>query len=237
MRAAIVLLAAVALAHGADVRIHVFGLFHPKRVEVVHTNSAAGEFLLRIPGRFERHYRGRVTIERDGEEVIPVVTMGVETAVAAIVAAESAPGAAMEALKAQAIVARSYLLASPARHKYAEFCDTTHCQFLREPPDERSGYAEAARATAGMVLIYGGKIVQALYSADCGGHTRALAPAQFGPSQYPYFAVVCDFRSGAASGHRVGLCQRGSAVMAARGVRWRDILRHYFPGTTIALQR
>jgi peptidoglycan hydrolase-like amidase len=237
MRTAMVLLAAALPAQGADVRIQVLGLFHPKRVEVIHTNSAAGDFVLRIPGRFERRYRGSAAIERDGDVMVPVVTMDVETAVASIVAAESPPGAAMEALKAQAIVARSYLLASRPRHRHADFCDTTHCQLLRDPPEEGSEFAEAARATAGMVLTYDRKIVQALYSADCGGHTRALAPGQFGPSRYPYFAVVCDFRSGAASGHRVGLCQRGAAAMARNGIRWRDILRHYFPATTIALQR
>jgi len=37
---------------------------------------------------------------------------------------------------------------------------------------------------------------------------------------------------GSGWGHGVGLCQIGAAVMASRGIGYRDILRHYYPGTT-----
>ena len=57
-----------------------------------------------------------------------------ETAVASIVAAESTADTPFEALKAQAVATRSYLIASRGRHRDFDFCDTTHCQFLREPP-------------------------------------------------------------------------------------------------------
>jgi SpoIID/LytB domain protein len=33
-------------------------------------------------------------------------------------------------------------------------------------------------------------------------------------------------------GHGVGLCQIGAAVMANRGKTYREILTHYYPGTT-----
>ncbi len=238
MRRLGLVLALATLAQGGDVSVAVLGLFHPRKVEAIHINSATGDFVLRIPGRIERHYRGQLKLVREGNEVIPVVTMDLETAVASIVAAESPPGAPMEALEAQAIVARSFLMASPPRHEHAQFCDTTHCQFLREPPPADSPFNEAALATDGLVLTYGRRIVQALYSADCGGHTRALKAAQLGPSQYPYFIVDCAARTGIASGHRIGLCQRGAAAMAGHGAVWREILRHYFPGTAVTpLQR
>ena len=38
---------------------------------------------------------------------------------------------------------------------------------------------------------------------------------------------------GAGEGHGVGLCQRGSRAMAAKGADFREILLHYFPNTTI----
>jgi SpoIID/LytB domain protein len=38
---------------------------------------------------------------------------------------------------------------------------------------------------------------------------------------------------GAGWGHGVGLCQIGAAVMACRGIGYQDILRHYYPGSTI----
>ena len=38
---------------------------------------------------------------------------------------------------------------------------------------------------------------------------------------------------GAGWGHGVGLCQIGAAVMASKGYTYREILRHYYPGTTL----
>ena len=34
-------------------------------------------------------------------------------------------------------------------------------------------------------------------------------------------------------GHGVGLCQIGAAVMASQGYGYKEILQHYYPGTTI----
>jgi peptidoglycan hydrolase-like amidase len=54
------------------------------------------------------------------------------------------PGAPFEALKAQAVVTRSSYVSARNRHPLFDFCDTTHCQFLRQAPgaekhvDERS---------------------------------------------------------------------------------------------------
>ncbi len=166
---------------------------------------------------------------QSGAEVIPVVTMDLETAVASIVAAESPPGAGLESLKAQAVVARSYLLAARGRHPHSDFCDTTHCQFLREPPPQDSPAAQAARLTAGAVLMHEGRVVPALYSSDCGGSTRSQESEGF-----PYFAAKCPVVSGVASGHRLGLCQTGAAAMARSGAVWTDILRHYYPAAIIA---
>jgi stage II sporulation protein D len=38
---------------------------------------------------------------------------------------------------------------------------------------------------------------------------------------------------GAGWGHGVGMCQIGAAVMAYRGIGCREILRHYYPGSTL----
>ncbi|MBS1872965.1 MAG: hypothetical protein JSU00_07105 [Acidobacteria bacterium] len=226
-RLLLVALIASASLQAAEVRVAVFGLFHPREVRTRRLNS--GEFLLSVPGRIERRFRGRLEIVQSGAEVIPVVTMDLETAVASIVAAESPPGAGLESLKAQAVVARSYLLAARGRHPHSDFCDTTHCQFLREPPPQDSPAAQAARLTAGAVLMHEGRVVPALYSSDCGGSTRSQESEGF-----PYFAVKCPVVSGVASGHRLGLCQTGAAAMARSGAVWTDILRHYYPAAIIA---
>ena len=65
-------------------------------------------------------------------------------------AAESTPDAPSEALKALAVAARSYFVAGKGRHREFDFCDTTHCQFLREPPASTSA---AARTVASRAMV------------------------------------------------------------------------------------
>jgi hypothetical protein len=92
--------------------------------------GGATEFTLAIPGRISRRYQGRLELRVRERELVVIVAMGLETAVASIVAAESPPQAPREALKAQAVASRSFLLAGKGRHVDFDFCDTTHCQFL-----------------------------------------------------------------------------------------------------------
>jgi stage II sporulation protein D len=149
------------------------------------------DFTLSVPGRITRNYYGKLEIRRDGAELVPIVAMDLETAVASAVAAESPPGAPLEALKAQAVVTRSFYVAARNRHPLFDFCDTTHCQFLRQAPGSQSPSSRAARGTEGLVLLHRGAVVEALYSASCGGRTRTLREAGFSPAGYPYFSVRC----------------------------------------------
>jgi peptidoglycan hydrolase-like amidase len=165
--------------------------------ESAATISARGggptEFLLSVPGKIERRYTGRLEITLRNGALEPVVLMNREHAIAAIVAAESPPDAAPAALEAQAVVARSFLAASGARHQGSDydFCDTTHCQFLREIPAPGAPARTAAEHTAGQVLAYHGKPIAALFSAACGGQTRTPQTTGLEAQDYPYFAVAC----------------------------------------------
>ncbi|MBX9603766.1 MAG: hypothetical protein K2X35_22355 [Bryobacteraceae bacterium] len=193
-------------------------------------------FRLRIPGKIDRDYHGALRVQEDGAALALVVEMEIETAVASVVAAESVPGAPPAALQAQAVVARSFYRALRGRHSRADFCDTTHCQFLRHPPRAGSPARDAALSTRGLTLEYRGRAIEAFFSSRCGGRTRALAEAGWAISAYPYFAVECascrrDRRP--AQGHRVGLCQHGAAAMARGGAGFRQILAHYFPGAEV----
>jgi stage II sporulation protein D len=150
-------------------------------------------FRVSISGRISRRYRGKLEIKPAHGELLMIVTMDLETAVASVVAAESPPGAPMEALKAQAVAARSFLVAGGMRHRDFAFCDTTHCQFLRAPPDATSPAVQAANATRGLVLAYHDQAFAAMYSASCGGRTHSLEELGMRVRDYPYFAVACSF--------------------------------------------
>ncbi len=198
--------------------------------KVTGRDGAEALFVLSVPGKIRRQFRGRLEVRPQDGHLLAIVEMDRETAVASIVAAESPPGAPLEALKAQAVVARSFLLAAHGRHAGFDFCDTTHCQFLRESPSAGSASAMAQEQTRGLTVTYQGHPIAALYSADCGGHTRPLPETGEWLDNYPYFGVECPVR-GPVAGHRFGLCQVGAAELARRGLSFRDILFYYFPAT------
>jgi stage II sporulation protein D len=155
-------------------------------------NQEATEFVMGIPGQFDRRYDGVLCVKAKGGEIIPVVEMDLETAVSSIVQAESMPDTPLEALKAQAVVSRSYLVAGRGRHANFDFCDLTHCQLLREPPAARSPSAQAAEATQGLVLAYNDGPIVAMFTRSCGGMTRVPTENDTPSTAYPYYAVRCE---------------------------------------------
>ena len=167
--------------------------WHAARVQVHSRDGTAADFVLAVPGKIHRHYRGVLDIAPGQRELIAAVHMEMELAVASAVAAESPLGASIEALKAQAIATRSFYQAHASGHLQFDFCDTTHCQFLREPPREESLAMRAARATRGMVLTYNSAPFAAMFSSSCGGRTKSLAELGLPVRDYPYFAVECPY--------------------------------------------
>jgi stage II sporulation protein D len=156
-------------------------------------------FSVEVPGKLRREYRGTLTIDAAGGCLRCIVGIERELAVASIVAAESPPHSASDALAAQAVATRSFLLGTTAAHVGADFCDTTHCQFLREPPAADSAFTTAAQRTSGLVLQFRDPAderpttLAAMYSRSCGGRTRTLAELGLPARGYPYYAVECAF--------------------------------------------
>ncbi len=109
--------------------------------------------------------------------------------------ADAAGGRGAQALQAQTIAARSYVLAQ-RRAAYAMTCDTASCQVYgsaglngRLQEDTRSTAAVAA--TTGLALVRGGAVVSAEFSASTGGWTAggafpAVADAGDATSINPY---------------------------------------------------
>lgn len=185
---------AAALA-AAEVTVSVFGLFRPSRLFVSRAGRSmtvteavrypdSAEWRLEVPGRIARTFTGKLSIAKRDGALEPAITMNIETAVASSVAAEMPADAPEEALKAAAVLARSFYAASGR----TRFCDTTHCQFLRSPTPAT---IEAARATAGLLVTYRGFGIAPLYSSSCGGQTRAGSDVGITSDSYPYFSVRC----------------------------------------------
>jgi stage II sporulation protein D len=156
-------------------------------------NQQSAALVLAVPGQIKRRYEGTLDLKSENGELVAVVTMDLETAVASAVEAETAPGTPLEALKAQAVVSRSYYIAGAGRHRDFDFCDLTHCQVLREPPSADHRAAQATAATHNLVLTYEGQPFAAMFTPSCGGHTRTPAEIGMPHNGYPYFPVLCDY--------------------------------------------
>jgi hypothetical protein len=139
----------------------------------------------------------------------------------------------IEALKAQAIAARSYAI-STRRHASQGFdvCTTTHCQVYK--PAKR--YADSDRAvdeTAGLVITYKDRIVGTPFFAHCDGYTRNSE--QVWSSEVSFLrSVPCICGYTELYGHGAGMCQRGAAEMARQDSSAIEILEHYYTNAKVA---
>ncbi len=166
------------------------------RASAIHAASRSGDatnFVLAVPAKISRQYHGVLDVKAVSGILVPAVRMDLETAVASAVQAESDGDTPLEGLKAQSVATRSYFVAARERHHDFDFCDTTHCQFLREPPAADSIAFRAAFATRGLVLAYREYPVAAMFTRSCGGRTRTPDEVGMSHPAYPYFPVVCDY--------------------------------------------
>lgn len=121
-----------------------------------------------------------------------------EDYVLGVVAAEGSIENEPEALKALAVAARTYAAKNAGRHAREgfDFCTITHCQRFILPNVNQSSVRpvvlEAVKQTAGQVLLdEKGQLVDAYFSASCGGMTANLQ-SLWGVTAPPYLQGVSD---------------------------------------------
>jgi len=168
-----------------------------REVRIISQNAIE----LTIPGRITREFRGQVEVrvERGKPLRINVVTDR-EAAVASVVAAEM-KSRRREALKAMAVMARTYMLSHPDRHSDEgfDFCDTTHCQLYRGETDlandaNRREIITAVAATEGERLSFNNSVVEVYFTAVCGGLSATPALVWGGEARgYGYHRVACEW--------------------------------------------
>ena len=97
---------------------------------------------------------------------------------------------ALEALKAQAVAARTYTLRAMNANasKVYDVVDTTADQVYNGSPAERDRAAEAVDATRGIVAMNDGKLTGTYYTASNGGQTESARNA-WGSSGVNYLTV------------------------------------------------
>jgi stage II sporulation protein D len=140
-------------------------------------------------------YRGKVEIFPNAQGRLTVVnTLDLETYLRGVVPKEMGawefPN--LEALKAQAVAARTYAVANRGKRAADGFDmgDTVADQVYGGRDGEQSLTDRAVQETEGLFATYGGQPIQALFMANCGGHTTNVADVFGGDAPY-LRAVPC----------------------------------------------
>lgn len=129
-----------------------------------------------------------------------------DTYVKGVVAAEMPADYEEEALKAQAVVARTYtiytIIHNNNKHENADLCDNSNCcqawiskddRLSKWEEDKRDQYLkkieEAVDSTNGKIITYNGEVVDAFFHSNSGGVTETPVNV-WGGTNYPYLQSV-----------------------------------------------
>ncbi len=142
-----------------------------------------------------KKYRGNINIHiTNGKNKMTVVnTLSVEQYLYGVIAKEISPNWSLEAVKAQAVAARTYALYNRNKHQNDGYdvCATTDCQVYGGRDGEALRGIKAVDATAGQVILYQGKLIPAYFHSSSGGYTENSENVW--GTYLPYLRGVVDY--------------------------------------------
>ncbi|GAB4175225.1 MAG: hypothetical protein Fur006_05480 [Coleofasciculaceae cyanobacterium] len=157
-----------------------------------------------------RWYRGDVLLVSQGNTLLAVNYVDLESYIASVVGSEVPASWPMDALKAQAIAARSYALVHylrPANALY-DLGNTQRWQVYGGINSEWNTTRQAVEETKGMFLSYKGGVVESMYAANDD--------------------IIKKVHGGQ------GMSQNGALNLAQQGYNYQQILNQYYPGASLA---
>lgn len=157
----------------------------------------------------DRWYRGRLLLLWQNGGVMVVNYVMLQEYLYSVVGAEMSASWSLEALKAQAVAARSYAIVHTIRHQRRAYDldDTQRYQAYKGVTTEASSTHQAVHETSGEFISYGGGVVESLYAANQ--------------------EIVDDAHSG------YGMSQTGALDLAEQGYQYYEILSAYYPNTSV----
>jgi stage II sporulation protein D len=142
-------------------------------------------------GVTDGRYRDALVLHRAGSQVLVVNDVGLERYLYGVVPAEMPSAWPAEALRSQAVVARSYALTSLRPSAVFDVFADTRSQAYRGVAGEAASTTAAVRATSGIVVTFGTAIARTLFHSSSGGRTAAVEEV-FGGTPVPYLRSVAD---------------------------------------------
>lgn len=144
------------------------------------------------PLRLKHPYRGLLSVSSDGRRLRVIDTVGLEGYLYGVVTSEMPSYWSPEALKAQAVAARSYALAHGKPTGDFDLFADTRSQVYGGIDAETPESVAAVDATGGQVLLYNGQVADTLFSSSSGGRTAALVDVWPTAKPVPYLVSVDD---------------------------------------------
>lgn len=144
----------------------------------------------------DKHYYGSFEFYADNNGKITVVNViDIEQYIKGVLPSEIYPSWKMEALKAAAIVSRTFALRNATSSSHAslgfDVCNNTHCQMYEGTKKEHANTNAAIDETCGMVLMFDGKLAMTPYHSSTGGETASAAEVWgSNPQSYPYLTKI-----------------------------------------------
>jgi len=188
-------------------------VFVDKKTIQISTNKMIQQEELKTIDYNYTNYLSIKLLHKDTNEVEEVK---LDDYIACVVSAEMPVDYDLEALKAQAIVARTYTIykiTTSKKHEQADICDkSTCCQAwiskedrlkkwdAEEANDNWNKIIQAVNDTIGKIITYEGKPINAFFHANSGGKTQ-IPFYVWGGTEYPYLQVVETIGEEAYSGY------------------------------------
>ena len=201
-------------------------------MEFIPSDPVSESFLLRdvIIGKkfhWERKEKQRfiysLLLKKVGNEIIAINRIPLERYLTSVISSEMSAKSSIELLKAQAVIARSWVLAQISRseelkdtseihetalefknelikwydreeHEFYDVCADDHCQRFQGVTKIISEASfTAVEQTKGVVLLSSSNVCDARYSKCCGGITESFENV-WEPVKHPYLTFVVDYK-------------------------------------------
>jgi stage II sporulation protein D len=142
------------------------------------------------PLQLKRRYRGSVQVDVVGGKLRAINVVGLEPYLYGVVPSEMPYTWHPEALKAQAVAARSYALATRKTGSAFDLYPDTRSQVYLGIDHEKPSTNAAVDATAGKVVLYQGQVAKTFFFSTSGGRTASAEDVWGSP--VPYLVSVPD---------------------------------------------
>jgi stage II sporulation protein D len=157
------------------------------------------------PLRFgDRPYRGQVQVTVANGALRAANLVGLEAYLYGVVPSEMPRDWLPEALKAQAVAARSYALAVKKTGSWFDLYPDTRSQVYLGIAHEAPTTTAAVQATAGEVVTYGGRVATTYFFSSSGGRTSSASEVWPSSPAVPYLVSVNDPYDTISPYHRWG---------------------------------